>query len=465
MRTIGLSYQTDNCYDKYNLFVNREFMWDSKFDPSYPTSELLFLGGGSLLNGAVSSDDTFDIRGLGLVHAITFLLVTALLVLYARSLTAWRRLLLYALVAFIFTDIGYVAYFNSLYSEPSSLIFFCAAVVFALAGIAKGQSNDRGWLFIIGYFAASALFVTAKFQNAFLGFPMAFFGWRLYGMVTPASKRLMPRFRWLGVGLVILLTLASAGFYGLYTELSAHARPANLYDTVFEEILGHSKTPEADAAALGLPVSLAKYAGTSAYSTDVPAEVKSEIVSRVGYTNVIKFYLTHPGRLWNLAGRSAASSLSMRPSYLGNLEPSAVDQDKLAGQQINPSALPDDFRSRKFSAWSTIKKNCVPKTLWFLGLFLGVNVATVVLKWRYFDKMVKDYKISELHAVLILMAVLQFFIVIIGEGEHEIVKHLFLFNLLSEICFIFLIMYMVSGVAYLWQRKTMRPRQLVIQND
>jgi len=94
-------------------------------DPGYrapeweqANSEYLFVGAALLLNKLVSRNGALDIRLVGFVHAVAFLGAFARLLFVTRGVRCYPLLWIGALLAL--TDVGYAAYWNSLYTEPSS---------------------------------------------------------------------------------------------------------------------------------------------------------------------------------------------------------------------------------------------------------------------------------------------------------------------------------------------------------
>jgi hypothetical protein len=173
------------------------------------------------------------------------------------------------------------------------------------------------------------------------------------------------------------------------------------------------------------------------------------------------FFLRHPARLWDLSCRCAKSTFIMRVPYLGNFERSTVaqvryDPVKLGHDVLEydnrgsgyPYRLPDAFRSQTFDFWSSFKEDHLPKAWWFLGICLLANLAAIGAKRRLFDASWRQRLITDAHLCLVVCAVLQYGVAIVGEAERDIVKHLFLFNLLCDVCFVFVaayVLYIVSS--------------------
>jgi hypothetical protein len=127
---------------------------------------------------------------------------------------------------------------------------------------------------------------------------------------------------------------------------------------------------------------------------------------------------------------AAQSAAINRPSYLGNYERSA--------------GLPPKSLSNRWSIWSLAKKRFLPKSLWFyvgyFGLYFFMVLYAVI---RSNNKQAR--LLLELCGALGLMAALQFFAVL-GEGENELIKHLFLFDALFDMTLLITIAWLANKV-------------------
>src|SRR5262249_20728173 len=121
----------------------------------------------------VSRDGKLDIEVMGAIHAL------ALLAAFARLLIATRglrfRLLIWIAMLLILTDVAYVAYCNTFFAEPASLIFLLLLVAESVE-IARKGSADRG--VFLRWSAWAILFILAKPANAFPGVWIALFALR-----------------------------------------------------------------------------------------------------------------------------------------------------------------------------------------------------------------------------------------------------------------------------------------------
>ncbi|MDO8588743.1 MAG: hypothetical protein Q7T82_17070 [Armatimonadota bacterium] len=450
MDWFGLSYRGNTGPETQFLFVNRVFAWHPKVEPHYPSSALLFLAAALPASPVLVGRGLFDIRLLGVAYVCGFLLALFLLTRYARTLSLRSQLVLYAVTALVFLDVGYVAYFNSFYAEPGSLIFLTATLACAFIAVSRDRPSGRAWIPVAGFFIASFLFASAKVQNAVSALPLAFIA---YGLVRIAgrSREARPGKRSLvALALAVLLAVAFLGYYGMYVKFSRKIHKEVIYLNVFHEILARSYSPEDDLREMGLDPSLAPLAGTTLASPGVPPGLVDVVASKVGYRTILKYYMRHPDRFIELAEDAAENAFLMRPTYLGNYEKSFVLRDG-PRPVYSVMDMPSEYRTGKFALWSSLKE-AFPKSLWLVFSFLSVNILAIAAKWLRFDRAPGDRMITKLHGALVVMAGLQFLIVILGEGLYEIAKHLFLFNLLCDVCLVFLIMYAVNIGAILPHR-------------
>ncbi|KAI7258885.1 hypothetical protein KC345_g10453, partial [Hortaea werneckii] len=318
-------------------------------------------------------------------------------------------LLLGAGLLFVFYDIGYLAYFNSLFGEPVSMVFML--LTFALGLRLTGQDRPAAKGLTL-FFIAVLFLICSKIQNAPVGLAFALIFLRLRTLNGTGSwRKLALRFA-VATALVSVI---------MYVAAPKELKHINLYQTVFFGILNESPDVRGDLRDLGLPERLAVLAGTNyfqagtAIKQDDPS-LTPDFYDRVSHKDVLFFYMKHPIRLIDNMKYAAQNSMSIRPYYLGSYEKSEA---KPAGEV-----------AYVYSGWSELKKNHLPHSLGFLALFYLVYYAGVL--FHYFRTRELAGRISgELMMLLGLIGIFSFLVPILGDGRADIGKHLFLFN----VCF------------------------------
>jgi hypothetical protein len=426
IRTIGrFGYGPRHHGSLEYAYVEPEYIPDPHYRDRYweqANSEYLFVAAALLLNKVVSKDGTLDITVAGFVHAIAFLAAFARLLWVLRDHRARALLWIGALVAL--TDAGYAIYWNSFYAEPASCIFF----LLLLAESVEIACTDKlGLPGILRWCVWSVLWVLAKPQNAPLGLILGLFTFRLAWWAGPKWAR----------------ALAVAGGCALFGcavfnvfAMPTYGRMANTYGMIFSGILGDSKNPQADLQALGLDARLAKYAGTGAWSpgTYYPQMVASGEVRRVATFSIVGFYVSRPARLWRRLHQRLPIITSLRYWY-GNFEPSA--------------GFPPATLSRAFTLWSGFHQRVLPGfNKWIVFALAGWPLLSA---WRWVREpdtlMQRRIELLTLLPICCLAALCS---AVFGDA-FDLVKHLYLFNLLLDTCLLY-----VAGVGWTWLSRRVR---------
>lgn len=352
-----------------------------------------------------------DLRLVGAVHAALLGLAVWLIVralpgpLPLRALTA-------LLLVIVLTDTRFTVYLNSLFTEPASLLallFLVAALLHAW----RRPTLSPGVLLAVTL--AAAALILSKSQNAVLVIPIVIV------LLLPRAEwsKLHLTGRWRGripgAACAALLIVLSAAYL---RDQPADLEHDNRYNAVFVELLGHSTNPRRDLVDLGLSPELARYAGKPIY---VPGNATHDpafagFFSKVTEFKLASFYLTHPGRALALAHRGATASMYLRP----------VGVSPPLGNQTLDSGAPPYYTACKLCLYSTISQQTRGASAILLpALWLAALAAALALLRRG----ARDPTGRPVAIVLLLLlsfAVISMAVALLGEGEFEIVKHLYL---------------------------------------
>lgn len=425
MKPVGLAHISDDFEDNFFNYVNRHFALvpAMRQHNDYLSTQTLLVRSAIGVDNLVSRDDLFDLRSLGAFNLMWMAVGFGLVIRASRCLPVAMRLAVFVAFIFVFADVAYVAYLNSLYSEAAGLIFFILMVGFGLLIISS--QKPKIWM-LVAFFLCSILLVGSKPQYAPLGIPLAYFGYRLSSLSDARW--------WKGsaVGASILVLLFS---YWYVRQTPDYMREANVYNVVFFEILPHSPDPEADLRFFDLDPSLSEFSGTTAYLPDVPIYEQS-YYGKVGFRKINSFYLAHPDRLFDLVLRASDTAFQLRHSELGNFEESAG-----FGRRA---------QSDGFDAWSEIRSGWIANSAITPLLILGALVVGIVFLHLPNARVATlPVPLRDFFTLLALMALLSYVTAVVGEGEYELVKHMFLFNAIVDAIFIGIL---VLGLVFLTER-------------
>jgi hypothetical protein len=310
-------------------FANLKWSIDAKYhwDSGFYSSETLLAAAAVGLNRLFHSSTEFDIRWIGLVHGLLFLLAIYLLTPMLAGITG---ALISAAVIFVFADLMYTSYFNSFYMDASGYVALMLTVVFFLRAAKWQRGRDS-----IGLIVSAVFLVTSKTPNAVLGLWMvlllALFGAGLWRRNGPT------------LSLISAGAIAAASIFGLKAAPPGYTADG-CYSEIFFQVLPHSADVEGDLRALGLDASYKKWIGTFAGEARSgmhdPAFVQ-EFRRRTSHARLGWFFLTHP--------RDAALALETSLDMAGDERPPMGNFDRSGG-------LPPYTQSHAFTLWSGFKR-------------------------------------------------------------------------------------------------------------
>lgn len=366
------------------------------------------------VNSLFGQGHIFDIRFLAVIYSVIFLLSIYLIMRCTARERLLQRLIMAALLVLIFLDVGYMAYFNSLYGEPASFTFLFLTLS-SLLLLAK-QSKPKVIHLLL--FTASAVMLTgAKQQNSPLGILLALMSLR-YIAVRKDRK-----WKTAVIGSCTVLLMTSAV---IFCSISEEIRVINQYHTITLGILKGSPDPGRDLEELGIDRKYLILAGTTyfdRYHVIDPRspEMKKEFYSKCSFSKIAEFYIRHPGRFADKMEITARKAFTIRPQAMGNYE-------KAEGLKFGQKA-------RAFSAWSSFKQNVMPHSLSFIIVFY--LVFTLICIFLYLkSRRQQDRMRLEILILVQAIGLAQFVTPIIGAGEADLAKHLFLFDVCFDIIFV-----------------------------
>jgi hypothetical protein len=388
-------------------------------DPSYreprweqPTSEFIPARIAMALNRLFGNPDRFDITLFGFTHTVLFLLALARLFYVTRSL-AMRRVV-WALTLLVLTDVGYASYWNSLYTEPASCLWF---LFFLAESIDLCNSHEVPIGAVLRWNIFAVLWIAAKSQNAALSLPLAVYG---LGMLRRTVDR---KTSCAAVGGVVAICLAGVI---MYRSLQPAPRVTVVYNAIFFGILPESPDPQSDLKALGLDPGYTRYSGTVAWSPGTgvaDGTLVNTLLNDVSSLRLVTFYLKRPRRMWRHIDELFPAALSLRAEFCGNFDRSAR---RLPGARSDAIAL-----------WSRFHERGLLRIGHFLipALILAViGGSAVLLLHRGATEAV--WRWTEFAICLAACCLTGFFAAAFGDAW-EPVKHQFLFNLLLDTCLVF----------------------------
>jgi hypothetical protein len=410
----------------YFNYAHQQYGYGGYTLGGYVSTHVILVAVAGLIGRAVNGE-VFDIRILGLTYSVFFVWAVTLLVRNAPEAANRRNTLIVSVVLslsllFVFADIGYLAYFQSFFGEPYALIATLLMVASAIALASSPKPTGK----LLALFIVAALAVaTSKIQNAPLGLVFALLAWRMIGLRSDLKWRKQV---WAGVAVLVL------GSAVMILVAPDRLKNTNLYQSIFFGVLKDSPNVARDMEELGIPEKYAVLAGTNYFQKDtaIPQKdpvLRQEVLEKLSHKDIAMYYLRHPSRFMQKLDRAAENAMYIRPYYLGNYDQSAGKAPK----EITYA----------FSAWSQWKDNQMPRSAgWYIGLIFAYYATLGIVWWRNQSRKLR--LVLETLAVVALAGVFSCVVPLIGDGEADLGKHLFMFN----VCFDMMVISVIVGAVY-----------------
>lgn len=406
----GLDHVPHEFNERYFRYFNSKYrVVPARPGPDwYLTSTSLLIIPAIRLSFLFGQNQIFDIRIFAAIQTLLYLLGLWLILVASRSLDRGMRIVLSCLLVIIFTDVGYVAYFNSFYAEGTALVFLTIAAGCSLILI-SGQSSKA--LLLLCYYLAIGFVITSKPMYVPLAPVFGLFGVYLARYLRP------PRRYW--ITSIVAIAMCLLGFW-YYRQTTPRFAAQAAYVGLFMDLLPHSSTPRQDLAELGLNPDYEIFSKTTPYQEDSPLRINPQFIEE--FTGTIKpyslpvFYATHPSRFYEFCRRCVRHAFATRDDRSGYYE-------------AYTGKPPSD---RPFGVWSSIRENVFPRSILFIGLFSATGLGVLFLIIRSPGD---PYYI--LYFLFVFIATAQFLIATLGGGgEPDLTKHLFMFNLAFDVSFL-----------------------------
>lgn len=404
-------YEEDE-YFKYFSSKYGLYQYYNEWEDSLISSQNVYIQAAKLLNGIFSVDKTtFDIRFLSVFLIFELVIGIYMLIDYI----SWNKskvqgFLLAALGVIMFADTAYTAYFNSFYAEGINYVSFFLLVASTLL---LTQRRYPPYPLLFSIIINGICLIFTKQQNATEGIPL-FFLCLLLAIFLPEEKK---SFRRILAGSAVLMAVVGIT---MYLIIPADFVRINQYQSMTRGVMLTSENPEEALESFGINRQYSVLDGLIYFEKYPPVETEGEILenhfyNKYNFVSLATYYLTNPSALVSMLDIAAGEGYKIRPDVQGNYEKSA---GRLPGEQT-------EF----FTLYSRFKSEFIPNTIGFALIWILV---TCGISFR-------DRKKLIVVLCTIMLGVIQVGTSIVGDGDADLAKHLFLYNvafdMVSFVCF------------------------------
>ncbi|QAA30876.1 DUF2334 domain-containing protein [Clostridium manihotivorum] len=365
-----------------------------------------------ILNKLLNSREIFDIRFLALIYiVVTDFAAYFILKSFLKEMSL-KRYKFFAVILFvlIFCDTGYIAYFNSFYGEAVNFSFFLLSIGLLIYMYSFDKIKVS---YLLIFSVVSLIFIGSKQQLAPVGIIYSLILFRL--IITESSKSLKHALKFL----IALFVICSAIFY---FSIVGPFDYINRYHSMTRGVLIDEPGPEEILKEFNINPQYAMLAGNTFYNP-IPViqpeddKLMKEFYSKYSFGSIIKYYLKNPAALGKMLSIASENGYSIRPTAMGNYE-------KIEGKAFGQKA---SF----FTIYSYIKSRYLPHNIFFTMIVIVSYFFFSIKDYIYYlrTKDVKHQLIEEVFLAVFLIGISQVFVSILGAGDADLSKHLFMFNL------------------------------------
>ncbi|MBQ6364896.1 MAG: hypothetical protein IJI61_00600 [Oscillospiraceae bacterium] len=353
----------------------------------------------------------------------------------------WTLAAALGLCALLFSE-TYLVWFNSLYGEGCILVGLVLTLMCAvhLCLMPTGKNWRKG-VWLIGLALSLNILLTAKSQmlmampGAVLLFLLLSWHQRAYRYDFLILQSL------LSLGLGVALIFSAVNVYQTDRTENSVSQKHTMWQAYFYGIFMISDDPVGDMEALGIDTAMAadigkyvEFADDSQYVyAPLSEEADAAFYDHVSMFTILRWYLTHPAKLWRMMDHAAAEA---RELYTGF---------RIYNGQNYSDPNHDPVTGRNY--WPGWRAYLVP------GSFLGYVIFYGLLLFVLFRILLGKYSQKQkilccIPLFLIVTGVLQFPLSVLGNGFADNQKQLFCFSLCHDFL---LCICLVFGARFLFQ--------------
>ncbi len=355
------------------------------------------------------SENVFSIHLLSVIYCIAFICAVYFL---QKNVILQKDYLNYAfsaLLGIIFLDLGYIAYFNSFYSE--ALVF---VLIFVIAALVLSAINRFSYIKLIAFALAAVLLASTRFASAVVVLTLA---------AAFAVLALKHEKRWAITAVSAIVAASSVVFM---FNAPVPARDYKLYSHIYTDIADDSDTALSELGAEPM-LNIADMEGFMEGTT---------------YGDVVKYYASNPKIFFEKLKTAANNSYFLILEFAEYREAGA------------------DYGLREhlpLKIWNLLKKRVLPQGIWVILVFIAAYLVMAVREYARYSKEENLLLAGRavFAAVLPVGALAELAGTVITTGEILISKNMFVFGIYFD---------MMVLTAVIWAAATLIARQEAIKS-
>jgi len=444
-RVMDASSLTHYIHDRAFIFIDRytigledasllsnawRIMFSGEGIENYPSIHLLFVRLSVVANLVLNriTAAPLDVYRIGILGAATALMYAALIFWLFRQIKLKSPVADIAaklFILFIALDVGYIAYFNSFFSESIQILAFMMIIITGIR-IFKGKRGLRDFALLV---FAALMFGWSKFVNI----PIAFLIIAAFAVIIILTAESGQKIR-RSAAIAVIALVGIVPLLLVYSSIPVWMETDTNYNSVFFGIIKDvdDATARQHLEALGLSPEMAEFASTNRYVDGVGRRFYEmgfeEEFAQISKLDLLWFYLRHPALLWANIEMSVAHSGMIRPWYIANY-----------GHNADRLTLSD-----RFSGWSWLRMRMAFDTIWGnIALWALFAAGIVIATWTRFSA--KERQVPMILLITILgSAAYSLVVQIVANGEADLAKHMFVYIQFVDLAFALMVVGLIA---------------------
>lgn len=427
MQQYGLGYRDIDVDDDFvsNEYFIRTFVLTGN-QRIFSSSQNIFVSIAKAMDNLFTHDNYFDLRFLAVVYLILYLPAVFLILRSAIERVPFfsEGVLISIIGTLIFSDISYIAYFNSLYSD--ALIFICILYV---AGASMSLHLKRKGNISAMLIMTIATIILCTIEKRFMLSGM------LISVLMLSQLRIAEATHEKVIESVLAVLIIGFSVFSFISCDEEFDETSKLH-AMTRGVLFQSEKPDQVLENMGIDVSYTTLTDVSLYDYYPVAEIENiylqkGFLDKYKMTDIVAYYIRHPKAMVAMWDIGIKASLNLRRDYCSNYEKSV--------------GMPAMGKSLFWSVWSSTKERAVPKTIGYVAVLIiafwamsgkGVFNKKHLTRWNYM------YFVTML--TLIAVGIVDISYVIVASGDAQFVQYNMTLGVIMDI----LLYYVVAEILH-----------------
>ncbi len=420
-----LYHLSSNDEDIYFGYFNKDygiFKYNNEVSKTLISTQSIIIKIAVFIDKVITKDYIFDIRVLACLYIViqAFAMYFFTKVLIKDVNNEKYKLLIVLLLNFIFADTAYLAYYNSFYGEAVGMSCFLFSIGIMLYMCKYNKFNIHN-IMLFGIF--TFLLIGSKQQLSPIGIIVSLLMIRIIFLNKDIRIKIISSI------LAILFIFSSIYFYksikGDFDYINRYhsmTRGALLNEENTDDILEEFRIYD--------QYSILK---NEIFFEDIPMinpyneRLLENFYNKYSFIDILEFYIKNPKALSKMSNLAFKNAYSIRPELIGNYEKSV--------------GKPYGEKSYFFAFWSSFKKGVIPNSLGISLIYIFLFLLYIIKKYvnAIKGKNKNNLIFQDTLVYSLLIGLSQIVISIIGAGDADLAKHLFMYNLSFDLILLIII--------------------------